>query len=377
MDSHFATPERTDNKKLLEEIDLVSGNPVMSGLLHSVGGLLAVLDGNRQIIALNDSFLRKIGIGDSKEALGLRPGEALKCIHADEEPGGCGTSRYCSTCGAAIAIVSSIVKEEPVERKCALSFNKSGSVEEISLLVRAHPIEIEGNKFILLFLQDITVNESRAALERTFFHDINNMLNMLVQAGELLIKENNSEIAETIHNASARILREVALQHSLSINEPAHYTPAWSRYGLEDVIHELEAFFREHPAGKDKELQLQGSIPALSIKTDISALLRVLSNMVINALEATEKGGDIKMWIERHASAVSFSVWNSDEIPKEVTYRIFQRNFSTKEGDGRGIGTYSMKLFGEQVLGGKVSFTTSGDEGTVFRFDHPLKKMSI
>jgi len=33
---------------------------------------------------------------------------------------------------------------------------------------------------------------------------------------------------------------------------------------------------------------------------------------------------------------------------------------------GRGLGTFSMKLFGEEFLGAKVNFKTSELEGTVF-----------
>ena len=64
---------------------------------------------------------------------------------------------------------------------------------------------------------------------------------------------------------------------------------------------------------------------------------------------------------------ISFCVWNAQAIPQKFAIRIFQRNFSTKEQAGRGIGTYSMKLFGEKFLGGRVSFTSSPKKGTVFR----------
>ena len=51
--------------------------------------------------------------------------------------------------------------------------------------------------------------------------------------------------------------------------------------------------------------------------------------------------------------------------------RIFQRYYSTKGEPGRGLGTYSMKLFGEQYLGGEVRFDTSESEGTVFSLRLP------
>jgi len=70
MKTFYALSERTDTKTLQTEIDIVSHNPVMSGLLHSISGLLAVLDEYRQIIALNDSFLKTFGIDDPAKALG-------------------------------------------------------------------------------------------------------------------------------------------------------------------------------------------------------------------------------------------------------------------------------------------------------------------
>jgi PAS domain-containing protein len=202
MDTYFASAKRANEKEFVAEIEIMSKNPILSGLLHSISGLLAVLDEHRQIVALNDSFLQMLGIDDPTEALGLRPGEALQCIHAHDEPAGCGTTKFCSTCGAAIAIVSSLGQDKPVERICALSANRGDKDVDIALLVRSHPINIYKRKFLLLFLQDITQQQQRAALERTFFHDVNNMLTMLVVASELLVKKDSSELARAVHQSS-------------------------------------------------------------------------------------------------------------------------------------------------------------------------------
>ncbi len=66
------------------------------------------------------------------------------------------------------------------------------------------------------------------------------------------------------------------------------------------------------------------------------------------------------------------NVWNRQEIPPLAAKRIFQRNFSTKAEYGRGIGTYSMKIIGEQILSGNVSFCSSAAEGTTFFLSLPL-----
>jgi signal transduction histidine kinase len=372
MDTYFASPEKATEDELTAEIDFVSKNPVMSGLLRSVNGLLAILNKHRQVIALNDALLQMLGIENPGQALGLRPGEVLQCIHAHDNPAGCGTTKFCSTCGAAIAIVSSLGQDKPAERLCALTANRGGKEIDLALLVRSHPIKINNEKFLLLFLQDITHQQQRAALERAFYHDINNMLSILVQASELLMEENPSDIIKTIHDTSLRLVKEVSIQRCLSKTEINTYQPLWQEVTSGKVIEELRSFFANHPTAQGKRIDFSETDPAISIRTDLSLLLRVLSNMIINALEATEQNGGIEIWIEHGNSSLSFNVWNQQEIPQETANRIFQRNFSTKGQEGRGIGTYSMKLFGEKILGGQVSFTTSKEEGTIFRLAFPV-----
>ena len=368
MNTHFAPAERADERRLQAEIEFVSKSPVIEEVLHSVSGMLAVLNEHRQVVALNASFLEMFGIDDPQQALGLRPGEAVKCIHAHETQGGCCTTKYCSTCGAAIAIVSSLGQDKPVERICALTVNRAGIKVDIALSVRSHPIKIGGNRFLLLILQDITRQQLWAALERTFFHDINNMLAGLLGTSEMLVAENeNSDLAKTIHQVSLRLIKEVAIQKCLFQSEACDYLPLRYEVSVEQILEELKNVYANHPAARTKKLRLPQSFPNLSLNTDISLLMRVLCNMVTNAFEATAENGEVRFWSEQWKNSLSFCVWNQQSISEDVTRRIFQRHFSTKEEVGRGLGTYSIKLFGEKILGGKVDFTSSEKEGTVFR----------
>lgn len=316
--------------------------------------------------------LSMLGINDPVKALGLRPGEVIQCLHAHDGPAGCGTTKFCSTCGAAIAMVSSLAESKPIEKICALSAHRGGKEVDIVLLVKSHPIKIEKKRFLLLFLQDITQQQQRAALERTFYHDVNNILCMLVGSSELLVAAAPSELAKTIHLASLRLVKEVAIQRCLSQNELSDYQPIWIELTAEQILKEIRSFFANHPIASEKIISISEDHADISVKTDISLLLRVLCNMITNALEATAKNGEVKMWLEQGGGFLSFCVWNEREIPPEVANRIFQRNFSTKEQAGRGIGTYSMKLLGEKILGGQVSFSTSKEEGTIFKFTYPV-----
>lgn len=119
--TYFATPERASVAELKSDVSAISHNPLVDGLMYVANGLFAVLNEHRQILALNESFLKLMGIEDAGTILGLRPGEYVKCIHACEMPDGCGTSPYCATCGAVISIIAALSTEQPQESACSVT----------------------------------------------------------------------------------------------------------------------------------------------------------------------------------------------------------------------------------------------------------------
>ncbi len=367
----FAPPERASDDELQAEIAFVSHNPILDGLLHSVSGLLAVLNEHRQILAVNDSLLEMLGIDDAKTALGLRPGEALKCIHACEMPGGCGTSEYCSTCGAAISIVSSLAKNQPVEKECTITAEKNGKKQDLFFRVRCVPLTFRDRRVLLLFLQDISYQQRLVTLERVFFHDIINILNMITMTSDLLVSRSdgrNKKTAEMLNALSKRLENEIAIQRYLSQAGPLTYRPVFTSMPVQQLMQEIRDIYSGNPVSQGKRLTIPDDVPAVTVTTDHSLLLRVLGNMINNAFEATEAGGEIRLWVEQPAGKIVFCVGNRSAIPRDIAKRVFQRNFSTKTSIGRGLGTYSMKLFGEDILHGSVDFTSSEADGTVFRF---------
>lgn len=111
--------------------------------------------------------------------------------------------------------------------------------------------------------------------------------------------------------------------------------------------------------------------PDEALWTDPQLLLRILGNMVKNALEGTAPGQTVRLSCARRDGNVVFTVHNPGVMPPEVQLQMFQRSFSTKSQAGRGIGTYSMKLLGERYLGGTVDFTSRAPDGTTFTLTLP------
>jgi signal transduction histidine kinase len=337
--------------------------------------MIAVLNEHRQVLAVNDALLRTLGVDNGGVVLGLRPGEVLQCDYAREMPGGCGTSRFCSTCGSAVAIVESLRDGGTAERKWVMAAGRNGRRDDICLSVRAHPLLLEDHRLVLLFLQDITAQERRAALERLFFHDMNNTLQGMVGTSFMMDYLDDRELRKMVKPLQlmmSRLAKEVRIEGALAGRDANSFRPDLQAVQVPAIVEGVQSVFFAHPVAERKRFEVDALVPGMHIRTDPSLLSRILINMLKNAFEATEPGGDVRLRIFVEHSSLAFTVWNRQHIPGPVALRIFQRHFSTKTGDGRGFGTYAMKYFGEDLLGGTVRFSSTQDEGTVFRLDLPI-----
>jgi signal transduction histidine kinase len=138
------------------------------------------------------------------------------------------------------------------------------------------------------------------------------------------------------------------------------------------VLRKAVSSHEELEIAREKTIQIEPSSADVELSADQTQLLRLLGNMLKNALEATPAGERVVAGCElSQDSRVSFWVRNFQFMPPAVQHQVFNRSYSTK-GKGRGLGTYSMKLICERYLGGKVSFTTSEEQGTIFKAVLPL-----
>ncbi|MBN2315572.1 MAG: HAMP domain-containing histidine kinase [Sedimentisphaerales bacterium] len=374
-ETFFAPAEHAGQDVLKKNVELLTSNPIADTLLHTVSGLMAILNEQRQVLALNASLMKSLGIDDAEEVLGLRPGEAIHCIHAHDQPGGCGTSRYCVTCGAVIAIVAALATDSAQERTCVATVNKNGKNTDLFFRVRCTPVVFDEKRFLLLFLQDCTIQQQQAALEYVFFHDIQNMIAGLKLSSHLLDTQQDpvkrQEVIACIAKVTRQLDREIEIQRALTSKESDTFSLLMEEVDVGCVVNELRTMLSKYVVSLEKTFSILEPIPQITITSDAALLKRILVNMVINAFEATEPGGAIRFWVKQTDKDVSFYVWNRQAIPPEQQLRIFQRNYSTKSDSGRGLGTYSMKLFGETYLGGQVDFTSTEEEGTTFHLRLP------
>lgn len=369
----FLPAERAEPGDLRAQVDWAVGNAVVTGILSTWAGAAAVLNAQRQVVALNAHFLRAAGVDDPAAALGLRPGELVGCEHAAEHPGGCGTSRACASCGAAIAIVAAQARHRPEERDCVLTVRRDGREVDLDLRVHAAPLDLDGQAFTLLTLADVSAERRRAELERAYFHDLANLVAGLTGACAALGAADPDEreaAAQDVRLLTARLSREVQLQRAIASARPGAMRVAVERVDLARLVTHLRKLFQHHPAAAGKALEVACPRDG-ALETDGFLLQRVVTNMLVNAFEATPPGGQVRLAVEDGADGVGFRVWNAGAIPAAHAPRIFHRYFSTKAGEGRGQGTFVMKLFGERYLQGRLGFTSTPEDGTAFELRLP------
>ena len=370
----FLPADRAGDELLGAQVEKATTSAVVDSLLRSWGGPLAILNSQRQILALNGSYLNSIGATGPDEVLGIRPGESLHCIHAESGPGGCGTSRACASCGAAAAIVAASARAMPEERDCSMTVRQGGEEHHYDLRVRAAPLQLGDERLTILTFRDVSVEKRRASLERAFFHDIANLVAGLSGAAQALPDPSRPEDAaafDDVRTLTDRLFRELQVQRALSSDQAMALHAAIQPVDLALVADQADRLFRHHPAAIGKTLQVDLPEPAPVIETDPDLLQRVVTNLLLNAFEATMPGGTVRFTLEPVADGVALRVWNAAAIPAAVMPRIFQRYFSTKPGEGRGQGTFVSRLFTERFLHGTIGVVSTAEGGTAFEVRLP------
>lgn len=366
---------RATREELERQIRMVASSPILGATLRAFSGVVLVVNRERQIVCANTDFLSTLGMDLGDRLIGSRPGEAFCCIHSHTGPGGCGTSEDCRDCGALLALLESQNSCRQAKGECLLTTETKDGRSCLEFSVMATPVVIEGEAFTVLCMHDISDRKRRHALERIFFHDVLNTITGLRGWSELLKMGEESLLQQALDSIillTERLEEEVHGQRELTAAEDGTIITDMQEESAAGMLKSLGKSLEAHDCAEGKTLRLEPSPEVGAIVTDRGLALRVLTNMLKNAFEASRKGETVTAGFKRAEGCCRFYVTNPGAIPPATAGRIFQRSFSTKATSGRGLGTYSMKLFGEKYLGGKVWFETSPTAGTTFYLDLPL-----
>ena len=349
----------------------------ISDILNSLPYVAAILNKFRQVIFSNEILLSELGLSSIDEVIGLRHGELIHCVNSTKEEGGCGASENCKVCGAFLSILGAQNEKQKTQYECRIKATKNGKEIAYDFLATSTPISWDNEDFIIFSLTDISSEKRRKALERTFFHDIINKAGSL-QGFIDLIKtvsdiETVKEYVNIASDISNELVDEILSQQYLLSAENNEFAANIKRVETLSIMRLSIREIANQKIAEGIKVFFEEKSESVYLNTDINLLRRILLNMLKNAVEASQSSDKVLLSGYLNGNTYIFKVHNNSFIPKEQQMQIFQRSFSTKGAD-RGIGTYSMKLFAENYLNGKIFFESTRKNGTTFYLELPYSE---
>lgn len=208
-------------------------------------------------------------------------------------------------------------------------------------------------------------------------HEIKNPLTPIrlsIQHLEMAHRRDPQMAAEMIEKVSKRILEQ--------IDTLANIASAFSRYAkmpppenerflLNELVQSVFELFQKE--GGDTAFELELPEEELYVFADRSQLMRVLNNLLKNAIQAipNDRQGRIRLSVKRQNDKVRIAIQdNGSGIPEELREKVFRPNFTTKSS-GSGLGLAMSKNI-IRAANGRLWFETEMGVGSVFWVEIPL-----
>jgi len=224
-----------------QEAEILSDAKIGQSILNAIPDVAVILNDHRQIVAANQHCIDVLGLESVQLLLGIRPGDALKCIHSLQGTDGCGTGPACGQCGANLAIHKALSDHSMVEQECRITTsNGTGEISQ-DYLAKASFVRIGQFPLVLLVLRDISAEKRRQALERLFFHDVLNSVGGMAGLANLIVdgpKEKSSIYAESLQQLATNIAEEVTAYRNLLLAEEGTLIPNFTDVRVADVVRE-------------------------------------------------------------------------------------------------------------------------------------------
>jgi signal transduction histidine kinase len=370
---HPAVPGRVSREDALAELQRLRAAGESSAL-EAIPAALAILNARRQVIFSNPAFRELTGFTGVEELCGLRPGEALGCRNARR---GCGDTEACAFCGAREAITRTQETGETAVRECHLAGPGDVGMRR-ELLVRTTSFQIDAGRYVLLSLTDISHLRRRGALERIFFHDILNTASSLRVTLELLQRgdlpeERRSVLLDRASTVCDALEEEIQGQKIMVSAENGTLRAQRTLIDSRELALQVKRQAEGLQAAEGRAVLIAPFSESFPFVSDDALVKRILLNMLKNALEAAPAGAAVSIGTQRDAEGRAvLAVHNPGSMDRAVQLQVFRRCFTTK-GEGRGLGTWGMKLLAEEYLGGRVEFSTDPEAGTSFYLVLPVR----
>ena len=250
--------------------------------------------------------------------------------------------------------------------------------DEIGDLVKQYNLMIEKLEESATMLAQSEREGAWRDIARQIAHEIKNPLTPMklsVQHLQRAWNDKHPKLEETFHRVSKTIITQIDVLNDLA-SEFSNYakmpTPEFENIFLKEFIQPIIYLY-----SAEENVKIINQIPeSVSVYFDRNYLNRTFTNLIKNAIQAIpdERKGliDINAIVEKESVIIKIQD-NGKGISNADVSKIFTPYFSTKIY-GMGLGLPMVKNMIE-AAGGKISFTSKENEGTVFEVVLPLGKV--
>jgi signal transduction histidine kinase len=224
---------------------------------------------------------------------------------------------------------------------------------------------------------DVVTRQEKLSLVGTMvssiLHDFKNPFSIISLGAHIIGQrhENDPKTTKICASIESQIRRMVDMANDLTA-----FTRGEGEIETTNVtMEQLFEHFKElnQPFFQDKTVSVEMHANNVSLQADLSKLLRILQNLVANAIEAihqTEKPGTIKISAADTGTTIQLRVAdNGPGIPEQIQSRFFEPFITFGKSGGTGLGTAIVRSFVD-AHHGNIIFST-GSSGTTFTIQIP------
>lgn len=263
-----------------------------------------------------------------------------------------------------------LVKERGLSHRVHILSSRD-EIEDLALSFNRMLSDLERSVAEQLRLSRLAATGELAA---TLAHEIRNPLNAIQGAASYIRKNfRGALLAEFLKIINEEVSRINKLTTNL-LNFARPVTPNPLPSDLNLIVNNTVKLIKEEfvEKGVNLEISLNESLPEVLI--DPNQIKQILLNLLINALDATDTGGFVKVTTDFYDSRIKVSVIDSGKgIKKEDIKNIFNPFFTTKtSGTGLGL-AIAYKIAKEH--GGEITVESDEKIGSRFTLYIPMRKI--
>jgi len=210
-------------------------------------------------------------------------------------------------------------------------------------------------------------------LAASISHNLRNPLSSMKTI--LQVQLEKRDLAEDVRHDCALVLDEInrmnlKLSQLLRFAKP---TPSGDRAPVCALVHQTVALFRHDAERRNVVIEVEAPSEELAVLASEEALGEVLSNLILNAIEAQPDGGYVRVGLARRGDRLEISVEDRGPgISPEMRSKIFQPFFTSKAtGTGLGLSIVARRV---DEIAGTISCESpiTAGKGSRFRVTVPM-----